>query len=251
MMKYSKKKAYGKKRSVVPYKRSRRSGLSSVWPFPRRNNIVLPQHIGVGQSVNTDLRTSFFANVSGAASGVFTGYLKPGSAFDPTGDLSTVQPVAYDAWALVYNRYKVNKCWITLTISGLSGGAGGTGCEWVAAAYPSVDATALATYQGAASQSYAKTFRGNFAFWNPATATGIGGITHCTRKFVMDNEAVVGATGDAFDMGALVTADPTALQFAVLPIFIQNSAAVACTWVVQVDMIQNVTFSQRKNVVDA
>jgi len=245
-MKYSKKKAYAKRRSVVPYKRSRRSGLSSVWPFPRRNNVVLPQHIGVGQSVNTDLRTSFFANVTGSGTGVFTGYLKPGSAFDPTGDISTIQPVAYDAWAAVYSRYKVNKAWVTISIIG-SIAAGATYYNWVGAAYPGVDPTPLTTYQGAASQSYAKTFSGNFSGGTTLAGTAVP----CVRKFVFDNEAVVGSTGDAFDMGALVTSDPTALQFAVLPIFLQSCVSGANpTWVVKVDMFQNVTFSQRKNVID-
>jgi len=250
-MKYSKKKAYAKRRSVVPYKRSRRSGLSSVWPFPRRNNVVLPQHIGVGQSVNTDLRTSFFANVQAVAgTGVFTCYLKPGSAFDPTGDLATIQPVAYDAWAAVYSRYKVNKAWINITIVGTGGIANTNGCAWVAAAYPAVDPTALTTYQGAASQSYAKTTSGTFA-GVAASGASFGSGEPKYMKFVLDNEAVVGSVGDSFDMGALVTADPTALQFAVLPIFLQCAAVGGASWCLKIDMFQNVTFSQRKNVIDA
>jgi len=239
------KKTYKKK---TPKRHSRKSGLSQTYPFPRRNQIVLPQRIGVGQSVNTDLRTSFFANVTGAAGGIFTGYLKPGSAYDPSGDLSTIQPVAYDAWSLVYSRYKVNKAWVTISIIGTGAPAGPS--AWVAAAYPAVDPTALTTYQGAASQSYAKTLCGSFLAI-AASGLGTGSGEPKSMKFVLDNEAVVGASGDAFDMGALVSADPTALQYAVLPIFLQASDAHACTWMLKVDMYQNVTFSQRKNVVDA
>jgi len=217
-------------------------------PFPQRNRITLPRKIGVGQSVVTNLRTSFFSNATAAgATGVFTGFLKPGSAFDPCGDLAAIQPVGFDQFAAIFNRYKVNKAYITITISGV-GQVGATPSNWVAAAYPCVDSTAAATYQNAASQSYAKTFYGSFA---TTTANGSAGLTHSSRKFIVDNETIVGASGDTFDIGALVTADPTSLQFAVLPIFIQGSTVAAHTFVIQVDMIQNVTFSQRKNVVDA
>jgi len=216
-------------------------------PFPQRNRITLPRQIGVGQSIVTNLRTSFFTNQSAAGTGVFTGFLKPGSAFDPCGDLAAIQPVGYDQFAAIFNRYKVNKAYVTITISGIAV-TGVTAANWVGASYPCVDSTAAASYQNAASQSYAKTFYGSFA---TTTATGSAGITHCTRKFAIDNETIVGAAGDTFDLGALVTADPTSLQFAVLPIFIQGSTAAAHTFLIQVDIIQNVTFSQRKNVIDA
>jgi len=248
-MKSSRRKSYKKRR---PYAKRRPTGLSSSWPFPKRNNIILPQRVGIGLSGNTDLKTSFFINVAAAGSGVFTGFLKPGSAFDPCGDLSNIQPAAYDAWASVFNRYKVNKAWITITISGNNTQGAGSS-QWVAAAYPAVDSTALTTYQGAASQPYSKTFFGVFAVSNNvagSVTTGTGGSS-CTRKFVLDNEAIVGSIGDSFDGGALVTSDPTVLQYAVLPIFIQSQTAATATWLIKVDIIQNVTFSQRKNIVDA
>lgn len=245
-MKYSTKKKSC--RRAKPYKRS---GLSQVRPYPRRNQVVLPGHVGVGRSVTTNLRTGFFVNVTSAASGIFTGYLKPGSAFDPTGDLSTIQPIGFDLWAAAFNRYKVNKCWITLTISGVSSLIS-DGSDWVGAAYPAVDSTALVTYQGAASQTYAKTFHGRFGqAQTGATLIGQGGYSHCTRKFYIDNEAITGNQGTAYDIGALVTADPTNLQYSVLPIFLQANQAVASKFLIKVEMFQNVTFSNPKNNVDA
>jgi len=245
-MKYAVKK-YKSKRN-----RNARSTVSRhlPFPFPQRNRVTLPAKVGVGMSLVTNLKTSFFANVTAAAgTGVYTGFLKPGSAFDPTGDLAAIQPVGFDQFAAIFNRYKVNKAWVTVTISG---GQSLNGVHnWVAASYPSVDSTAAALYQNAASQAYAKTYNGTFAVMPNASTIGGSGLNACTRKHVIDSETIVGASGDTFDIGALVTSDPTSLQFAVLPIFIQANAAGASTWTVKIDMIQNVTFSQRKNVVDA
>lgn len=89
-MKYSSKKKSGKRLR-------RNTGTHVPFPFPQRNRLTLSTKVGVGMSLVTNLRTSFFANVTGAAgTGVFTGYLKPGSVFDPTGDIATIQPVGYD-----------------------------------------------------------------------------------------------------------------------------------------------------------
>ena len=56
---------------------------------------------------------------------------------------------------------------------------------------------------------------------------------------------------DAYDNGALVTADPTALQYAVQPIFLQANAGQVSGFMLEIDMWQNVTFSQKKNTADA
>ena len=207
----------------------------------------IPRGVGVGLSTNTVLRTSFFANCTAAAgTGVFTGFLKPGSCFDPCGDQAAVQPQMFDQFAAMYNRYKVNSFTVRMKITGNVG----TGANvWVCAAYPSVDPTALATYQAAASQQYAKTISGCFQVGGN-TGLGLGSEGH-TVSFRMKHDAVVGAKSDTWDIGALVTADPTALQYAVLPFFIQGNAAGAHTWVIEVDIWQNVTFAQKKNTVDA
>lgn len=203
--------------------------------------------MGLGPSTKTVLRTSFFANCTAAASGIFTGFLKPGSIFDPAGDQAAIQPALFDQFAAVYQRYKVDKCKIRMTVTGgISGNT--TNLTWVMASYPSIDSTALATYQGAASQPFAKTISGGFQCLS--AAVGVGGEPK-TVSHTLDHKAIIGTTVDAYDSGALVTSDPTVNQFMVYPFFIQSNAAVAASFVIEVDMWQYVTFTQRKNVVDA
>ena len=208
--------------------------------------------MGLGTSATTVLRTSFFANVvASAGTGVFTGYLKPGSAFDPCGDLADIQPQMFDQFAAMYQRYKVNSYTLRITIHGSEGAAGAI--NYVAASYPAVDPTALTTYQAAASQQYAKTVSGGFQLGGPTGGGVVYGLGNPPQKmyFKFKHAEVVGTRPDAYDNGALVTADPTALQYAVQPIFVQANGAVACRFMLEIDMWQNVTFSQKKNTVDA
>jgi len=202
--------------------------------------------VGLGTSATTVLRTSFFANVTSAGTGIWTGYLKPGSCFDPCGDVAEIQPQMFDQFAAMYQRYKVNSYTLRINIHGLQGGT--LSSSYVAASYPAVDPTALATYQAAASQQYAKTVSGGFQVGH----TNIGLGNPPTKMYFKFNHAsVVGTRPDAYDNGALVTADPTALQYAVQPIFLQANTGQVATYMLEIDIFQNVTFSQKKNTVDA
>jgi len=219
--------------------------------FPQRTVAIATPSVGLGLSATTVLRTSFFYNATAAAgTGVWTGYLKPGSAFDPCGDLAAIQPQTYDQWSALYNRYKVNHATVRIKILGAYGANTSTYC-WTGCAYPSVDPTALATYQSAASQQYAKTTSGGFQAIQQLAPVGVGAEGKYLSFKNLKNDAVVGATSSTWDTGALVTADPTALQYMVLPIFLQANANAASTWVLEIDIWQNVTFSQKKNVIDA
>lgn len=227
--------------------RSRSRSSSRPRAMPGRSTAVasISKGVGIGLSTNTLLRTSFFTNVTAAAgTGVFTGYLKPGSCFDPCGDLAAIQPQMFDQFAAMYSRYKVNSCVVRMKITG---SGGNTATVWVAAAYPAVDNTALATYQAAASQQYAKTTSAGFVA-TPTTGLGAEGKY---LSFNLDHNKVVGAKSDTWDIGAAVTADPTAGQYMVLPVFLQGNNVGAHNWVLEIDMWQNVTFSQKKNTVDA
>jgi len=237
-----------KTRSGKSYKRK---STTKKALFPRRSLAVATRNqVGLGTSCNTVLRTSFFYNATATAgSGVWTGYLKPGSAFDPCGDLAAIQPQMYDQFAAQYNRYKVNSVTIRVKITGTNGSAANNTLAWVGAAYPAVDPTALATFQAAASQQYAKTTSGGFLTMNVNTGVGAEG-KYLSFKNVK-HDSIVGAKSDTWDIGALVTADPTALQYMVLPMFLQGSLIGAHTWMLEIDIFQNVTFSQKKNVVDA
>lgn len=238
------KKSYKKKSNNAPYKKF--AWRTQAVAFPSRPSV------GLGCSTTTVLKTCFFANAQAAAgTGIYTGYLKPGSAFDPTGDLSTIQPQLFDQFAAIYNRYKVNTCRIFIRIIGQDALTNSASAGWVAAAYPSVDSTALTTYQAAASQQYAKTTAGSFAVCYTGAASVGAGSEGKTLTFNLKHDAVVGTPSAPWDIGALVSADPTALQYMLLPIFLQASAATAAKWLLQIDMTQNVTFSQKKNTVDA
>jgi len=212
-----------------------------------RSTAMTSSNVGIGASTTTVLRTSFFYNATAAAgTGVYTGSLKPGSAFDPCGDLAAIQPQMYDQFSAMYNRYKVNSATVRIKITGVTCSADAA-AVWVGAGYPAVDPTALATYQAAASQQFAKTTSGGFM---KVAATGAGADGKYL-SFKLNHNQVIGAKSDTWDIGALVTADPTALQYMVLPIFLQGAAAGAHTWVLEIDIFQNVTFSQKKNTVDA
>jgi len=212
-----------------------------------RSVAMTSKNVGIGASTTTVLRTSFFYNATAtAATGVWTGYLKPGSAFDPCGDLAAIQPQMFDQFAAMYNRYKVNSATIRIKITGAQSGGG---YVWACAGYPAIDPTALATYQASASQQFAKTTSGGFQ------TVGVGnagaGAEGKYLSFKLNHNQVIGAKSDTWDIGALVTADPTALQYMVLPLFLQGNAAGAHKWVLEIDIFQNVTFSQKKNTVDA
>lgn len=251
------------KTSTYRNKVSKRTASRAVAPYKKRsyalawhtNAIARPRFpsVGLGTSTTTVLKTSLFYNaVATVASGVWTGYLAPGSCFDPTGDISTIQPQLFDQFAAIYSRYKVNSCKIRIKITGALGSAT-PAIAWVAAAYPAVDSTPLGTYQAAGSQQYSKTTSGGFQLINTGgTAYTGAGSDGKYLSFDLNHNAVVGAKSDTWDIGAPVSGSPTAGQFMVLPMFIQcNATGFAATWVLEIDMWQNVTFSQKKNVSDA
>lgn len=229
---------------------SRKSAKRSLSYGPRNARVVatVGPTVGLGTSLTTSLRTSFFSNITAGANGVWTGYLKPGSAYDPTGDITAIQPALFDQYAAVFSRYKVNKFTVKISIIGGSFVTAQPAVpSYNAAAYPSTDSTALATYQAAASQPWAKTVVGTFY-----ASTAPAGAQKETMYFKdISNDAVVGVKGDTFDTGAVVGADPPAGQYAVMPIFIQASNTGTHSFVLHIDMWQNVTFNQRKPVVDA
>jgi len=244
-------------RTYAPKKRAATSRSTSRRTYKTRKTTartvaIARPNVGLGTSATTVLRTSFFANCQAVAgTGIYNGYLKPGSAFDPTGDFAAIQPQMFDQFAAMYNRYKVNSFTVRLKIIGALA-TGLTQQTWVAAAYPAVDPTALATYQAAACQQFAKTTSAGFQALTLLAGTPQGvGSEGKYLSFKMKHNSVIGDKVDPYDNGALVTADPTALQYAVLPIFMQANAVGACSWIVEVDIWQNVTFSQKKNTIDA
>lgn len=229
------------KRSRTMRSQSRRPAYKST-----RTLAIAGRNVGLGTSALTVLRTSFFANVvASGTTGIWTGYLKPGSCFDPCGDIAAVQPQMFDQFAQAYSRYQVENYTIRLTVHGISGG--GTASTYVVASYPALDNAALTTYQGAASQQYAKTKSGGFQSISAGNAPGAAPV-HLYFKF--KHASIVGNKIDSYHNGAAVTGDPVAEQFAYQPIFIQCNGNSAGSFMLEVDMFQTVRFTQKKNVVD-
>lgn len=200
--------------------------------------------MGLGQSARTVLKTDFFYTTPYDAAGLIRFYLKPGSAFDPCGDAAAIQPALYDQWAATYNRYVVEKA--TVIIEFANSFASGSGVQaFVAAAYPSISSGALSTYQGAASQPFAKSIL-HGPYDNSSTST---------MTFKLDHAKVLGRKGavTAEDNGALTSTDPPAGQFMVLPVFVNSTSATASQPqpVFRIRIFQTVHFDRRLNVVDA
>jgi len=198
---------------------------------------------GLGRSLRTKLRTTFYANVQPAASGIFTGYVLPGSCFDPTGDLAAIQPAGYDQLASLYARYLVIAAKVHIEFADHSTSAA-SNLGFVCAAYPSTVTTALVTFQGAASQPYAQNSMTSYTNGSPTPK----------MYFKLNAQQIVGSRlpVTAEDHGALVGASPTTGQNMTLPIFIQRFTATAGTLIaLKITIIQDVMFDQRIQVVDA
>jgi len=196
-------------------------------------------NVGLGRSLSTKMKTVFYANVVPAVSGVFTGYLNPGSCFDPAGDIAAMQPAGFDQMAAIYARYLVTGATVEVV---LMPGYSNSIVPFVAAGYPSTVSTALATFQGAASQPYSQ------------TKSHPGGGAPAVKMFwKLNTQKVVGARLPviAEDCGALVSASPTTGQNMILPLFLQNAAAGQTPITLKVTIVQDVIFDQRIQVVDA
>jgi len=180
-----------------------------------------------------------FYNATAAATGVWTGTLKTGSCFDPTGSLSAIQPAEFDQWSALFGRYVVTGGTVKVTVLPKVTLAGSNlTANFVACMYPDIDATPKADYQAAASQDW--------------SVKGIGG--QGMRPVVLyqkfSHAALLGKKGPVTseDNGALVTADPTANQFINHNLFIQAARANLYEYTVHVEIIQDVYFDRRVTV---
>lgn len=221
------------KRSFKKKNVSKASWLTKYVPRPLAINRQAP---GLGRSLKTRLETTFFyQTTTPGATGIFSGYLNPGSCFDPCGDISSIQPVGFDQLKAMYARYLVTGGTVEIEFASSTAFP----LPWVFAAYPSTVSTPLGSYQAVASQPYSKEF-----------LIAAGESKKVVFKF--DTQKIIGSRLPviAEDCGALVTADPTTGQNVVLPFFAQYSQAAAAQCTMRVRIIQNVIFDQRIQVVD-
>jgi hypothetical protein len=232
-----KKRSYGKKRTF-----KRRAGASWLTRYQPRSTAINRQAPGLGRSLKTKLKTVFFAKLTpDAVTGIWTGYLNPGSCFDPSGGMAALQPAGYDQLKTLYARYLVTGATVKLTFAGAENTTSVFAGQWVASAYPSTVDTAMVTYQGAASQPYSQ----NVTFSNDSQKT---------MYFKMNTQKILGSRLPpvAEDCGALIYSNPTAGQNIMLPIFVQSVVASAdYVFTVLVEIVQDVIFDQRTQVQDS
>ena len=214
-----------------------KSRSQSVRARPANRIVIAAPAVGLGSSAVTKLKMTFFKLVTTAATGVFTGYISPGSCFNPGGDLNSLQAPTFDQWKLLYSRYLVKSAVVRIKAEYLdpnyAANVGG-----VIAAYPSVaNSPAQTTFQNAASQPYAKVEYIPDGKW----------IT-----FKLDHKQVLGCAGPltSAQNGALSTNNPTPLQSMHLPIFVGAYNAVAQPFVLNIEIVQTVHFDERVQISD-
>jgi len=204
--------------------------------------VVESPTVGLGQGARTRIRTFGHVQVTFGATGIFAGFLKPGSCFDPFGDIAALQPNLFDIWKGVYGRYLVLSATVKVTVVSRLVGATATDALTIVG-YPTLNSTAKTTLQDAASQPYART-----------TMYGGAGTEPKSLYFKLNHHKVLGKFGplESLANGALTTADPTSGQFMVLPIFIQSTKNDAAPGqaVLEVEIVQDVWFDRRVNVND-
>lgn len=222
--------------SVVPRKKWSRISRPIVKASYARA-LVSSRGVGVGPSLKTQLKTIIWNRLAVPATGISTFSLKTGSCFDPTGGLSAIQPAEFDQLKAIYGRYVVLGGSVKVTISL----EGTTATSTVAAMYPDIDPTAKATFQDAASQDWS------------VVKTSTYGSTPIILYQKFSHAALLGKKGpvSSEDNGALVTADPTALQYINHNVFLQSATAQTNNYMVMVEIIQDVYFDRKITVVDA
>ena len=201
-------------------------------------------NVGLGRSVSTRLRTCIFYNANDNGQG-FVVQLYPGSCFNPMGSAAAIQPVLYDQWKAMFARYVVTGATVKITVTPqVEQNAVSSVVSGVCAAYPStVDgpASGTATFQGYASQAYAQ------------SRQIIPSAPAAEMFFKLSAQKILGSRLPvlAEDHGGLVGASPATGQFMTLPLFVQSSNGAAATYTIKIDMVQDVTFDQRIQTVDA
>ena len=136
-------------RPVRPYKKSR-----AITKRSYARSLASVKGVGLAAGLKTQLKTVIFYNATtGAANGVWTGTLKTGSCFDPTGSLSSIQPAEFDQWSALFGRYVVTGGSVKVTvIPKVNPISVSPYYSFVACMYPDISATPKADYQAAASR---------------------------------------------------------------------------------------------------
>lgn len=226
-------------------KKTSRKSTGWLTRYKPRDTVIYRPDVGLGRSVATRLKTCIFANVaiSGTANPVIQN-LFPGSAFNPMGDLSSVQPPTFDQWKVLFARYLVTGATVSIEpVFNAPAAVIGANCCLVAA-YPSTvvgPAAGTATFQGYASQPWAQSRNVN------------QGVVTKPMFWKLSTQKIVGSRLPpvAEDCGALISASPGTGENMVMPMLTQTNLATSSNLTYRITIIQDVIFDQRIQVVDA
>lgn len=221
------------------YKSRAKSTRTSYAPVTQA---VATPAVGLGAGCRTVLKTAFYANLTTAGTGIYQGYFSPGSAFNPLGSISAIQPALFDQFRQMYSRYVVEKAYFKIEMCQQNNTAANQ-YGFVAAMYPTTDSGILSTFQDAASQPFSKSL-----------LCGLGDTTSSnTITYKLDHAKMIGRKGpvDANENGASMVNNPPAGQYGLLQLFIQNAIAVAVPVLVKVTLTQTVWFDRRVPATDA
>lgn len=202
-------------------------------------SLVSAKGVGLANGLQTQLKTVFFFNTTIGGGTIWTGNLKTGSCFDPTGSLATIQPAEFDQWSALFGRYVVTGGSVKVSVVPIINPTENPqGRSFVACMYPDIDSTPKADYQAAASQDWCLKGLGS-SHQKPVVLY---------QKF--SHAALLGKKGPVTseDNGALVTSDPAAKQFINHNLFIQTCAPITIDYTIHVEIIQDVYFDRRITV---
>jgi len=191
--------------------------------------------VGLGPSLQTQVKTVFVTTLTTNATGFLGARIKTGSCFDPTGDLSTVQPIEFDQLAALYGRYCVTGGTLKVSVAGINTEPFSVGI------YPTTETTWKSSFWSSAGQDFSIVKQGDVT--NPI---------RFYQKF--SHAALLGKKGpvNPEDNGAATTADPTSGQFISHMIVIQSAnVAEATSYSILVELIQDVYFDRKIATSDA
>jgi len=213
----------------------KKRGTSWLTKYQPRALAINRQAPGLGRSLKTKLETTFFYVATASAAGIWTGYLNVGSCFDPTGSVSTIQPVGFDQLKALYGRYLVTGGYVEIEASPAAGDY-----PWVLSMSPSTLATTYASYHAAACQPYSKDMM-------------IGVNESKKMRIYFNTQKIIGSRLPviAEDCGALISADPATGQNVIMNLYAQCGLAHAGVIGLTFKIVQDVIFDQRIQVVDA
>lgn len=162
------------------------------------------------------------------------------SLFDPFGAHAATQPLFFDQYALLYNKYKVHGAAIKITVINNQSAPTNVSANFRVTVMPTTDSEAITNGITLPQYPYAKE---QFAFLNTRV---------CRMKHYMSTRKVYGTQVKDTNYEATIGSNPTNLWY--WRVFVQRfdqSSMTAGDYKIEVKLIQYATMFDREYVVDA